>query len=64
MQHAAIFKKKNVKFDEDSLDHLEFYASGQSSAPGKGADGKIPGLPRKVSCSRCGSRLADGVRLM
>src|SRR5271169_4803019 len=45
MQHAAIFKKKNVKFDEDSLDHLEFYASGQSSAPGKGADGKIPGLP-------------------
>ena len=29
MQHAAIFEKKGVKFDEDSLDYIRFYVSEQ-----------------------------------
>jgi hypothetical protein len=55
MQHAAIFPKKNVKFDPRSLDHIVFYAHGERSSPES-----VPGLPRKVSCGWCGSRLADG----
>jgi len=63
MQHAAIFEKKSVRFEEESLDHVRFYANERGSNRGKEGEeghGKLPGLPRKVSCSHCGSRLADG----
>jgi len=63
IQHAAIFEKKSIRFEEDSLDHIRFYANERGSNRGtEGEEGheKLPGLPRKVSCSHCGSRLADG----
>ena len=63
MQHAAIFEKKSVRFEEGSLDHVRFYANEKGGNEGKEVHGKVPGLPRKVSCSHCGSRLADGMAL-
>src|SRR5271168_900565 len=63
MQHAAIFEKKSVHFEDDSLDHIIFYAA--ESGANRGQQGeerheRVPSLPRKVSCAHCGSRLADG----
>jgi len=34
MQHAAIFEKKSVQFDEGSLDFVRFYANEQASNQG------------------------------
>jgi len=64
MQHAAIFEKQSVQFEEGSLDHVRFYSTERGSNRGSNGEhghGQVPGLPRKVSCSHCGSRLADGM---
>jgi hypothetical protein len=34
MQHAAIFEKKSVQFEEGSLDFVRFYANEQGSNQG------------------------------
>ena len=34
MQHAAIFEKKAVRFEEGSLDHVRFYANERGSNQG------------------------------
>ena len=38
MQHAAIFKKENVKFEDASLGHVRFYAN--ESGSNKGNEGE------------------------
>lgn len=62
MQYAAIFEKRSVHFEGDSLDHIIFYAAGVSGGNrSQGEEGRVPSVPRKVSCAHCGSRLADGM---
>ena len=34
VQHAAIFEKKAVQFEEGSLDHVRFYANERGSNQG------------------------------
>ena len=38
IQHAAIFEKKAVRFEEGSLDHVRFYANERGS--NKGMEGE------------------------
>lgn len=40
IQHAAIFEKKSVHFEEGSLDHIRFYANERGS--NKGQEGEEP----------------------
>ena len=41
IQHAAIFEKKSVQFEEGSLDHVRFYANERGSNRGnEGEEGK------------------------
>lgn len=55
MQWAAIFYKRHVRFTA-GLNHLDFYNSEQ--------DRHERILPCKVSCSRCGTLIADEGRRM
>lgn len=55
MQWAAIFHKRNVRFNA-GLEHLVFYNSDQ--------DRRERILPCKVSCGRCGTPIADEGRRM
>src|SRR5277367_4186391 len=48
MQHAAIFEKKAVKFEEGSLDHVRFYANERGSnhgTEGEEGHGKVTPPP-------------------
>jgi hypothetical protein len=47
MQHAAIFEKKAVRFEEGSLDHVRFYANERGSNQGNEGEeghGKVHSL--------------------
>jgi hypothetical protein len=47
IQHAAIFEKKAVQFEEGSLDHVRFYANERGSNRGKEGEeghGKVTAL--------------------
>lgn len=54
-QWAAIFEKDHIAF-EHGVEHLAFYDASKKEA--------AHGLPCKVSCSHCGSRLMDEGRNM
>ena len=58
MQHAAIFEKKAVHFEEGSLDHVRFYANERGSNQGnEGEEGHGKVTPH----SPCPHRLEWGV---
>jgi hypothetical protein len=52
MQHAAIFEKKSVHFDKESLDHVRFYANERGSNRGnEGEEGHGKVLPSHQQCA-------------
>ncbi|KAL0477280.1 ydiJ [Acrasis kona] len=56
MQWAAIFHKKDILFDEDALDNINFYDSENKQ--------NVRHLPCKISCKQCRSPIADEGRNM
>jgi hypothetical protein len=56
MQWAAIFKKEAVSFEPESLEYLTFYNTEENNYGHN--------LPCKLSCSACGTLIADEGRNM